>query len=145
MWTSLRAPNILAGVGAHEAAFDRVVIPALQRFKPDFIIVPSGFDAGAHDPLGRQMMTSEGYRQLTRKLMAAANEVCNGRLVLCHEGGYSASTVPFFGLAVMEELSGIRTAVNDPFTDMLGGLGGQALQPHQENVIREAERLVSKI
>lgn len=134
-----------SGVGAHEAAFDRVVIPALRRFKPDFIIVPSGFDAGAHDPLGRQMMTSEGYRQLTRKLMTVAEQVCAGRLVLTHEGGYSAATVPFFGLAVMEELSGIRTPVNDPFADMLGGLGGQALQPHQDAVIREAERLLTGI
>jgi acetoin utilization deacetylase AcuC-like enzyme len=76
-----------SGVGAHEAVFDRVVVPALRRFKPEFIIVPSGFDAGAHDPLGRQMMTSEGYRHLTRKLMAVADEVCEGRLVMCHEAG----------------------------------------------------------
>ncbi|OGT79067.1 MAG: acetoin utilization protein [Gammaproteobacteria bacterium RIFCSPLOWO2_02_FULL_61_13] len=134
-----------SGIGAHEAVFDRVVVPALRRFKPEFIIVPSGFDAGAYDPLGRQMMTSEGYRQLTHKLMAVANEICAGRLVLCHEGGYSAATVPFFGLAVMEELSGIRTGVNDPFAEMLGGLGGQALQPHQEAVIDAAAEMVGKI
>jgi acetoin utilization deacetylase AcuC-like enzyme len=134
-----------SGVGAYEAAFDRVVLPALRRYKPDFIIVPSGFDAGAHDPLGRQMMTGEGYRSLTRKMMTVADDVCGGRLVLCHEGGYSGSTVPFFGLAVMEELSGIRTGVVDPFQALLSGLGMQALQPHQDAVIREAEKLVAKI
>jgi len=56
-----------SGVGAYEAAFDRVIIPALQAYKPDLIFVPSGFDAGAWDPLGRQMMTSSGYRSLTKK------------------------------------------------------------------------------
>lgn len=134
-----------SGVGAYETAFDRIVIPALLAYKPDMIIVPSGFDAGAHDPLGRMMLTSEGFRSLTRKLMEAANQVCEDRLVLCHEGGYNAPTVPFFGLAVMEELSGIRTVVEDPFQELLGGLGMQALQPHQETVIREAEKLVKNL
>ena len=134
-----------SGVGAYEATFDRVVLPALEVFRPDVIIVPSGFDAGAHDPLGRQMMTSEGYRELTRKLMDAAAALCDGRLVMCHEGGYSAPTVPFFGLAVIEELSGVRTGVVDPFQELLNGLGYQALQPHQDEVIRKAEGLVRKL
>ena len=134
-----------SGVGAYEAVFDRVVVPALRRFKPEFIILPSGFDAGAYDPLGRQMITSEGYRSLTQKMMAVADEVCGGRLVLCHEGGYNAPTVPFFGLAVMEQLSGISTGVVDPFQELLGGLGGQALQPHQESVIRQAEGLLKAL
>lgn len=134
-----------SGVGAYEATIDRVVLPALKAFKPDMIIVPSGFDAGGHDPLGRQMVTSECYRTMTRKLMAAADDLCGGRLMMCHEGGYSAATVPFFGLAVMEELSGIHTNVVDPFFELMNGLGYQALQPHQDAVIRKAEELVSEL
>ena len=134
-----------SGVGAYEAAFDRVVIPALQAYKPDLIFVPSGFDAGAWDPLGRQMMTSSGYRSLTKKLMEVANEVCSGRIVMCHEGGYNGSTVPFFGLAVMETLSGISTGVEDPFDELLSNLGGQTLQPHQDALIKKAEELVKNI
>ncbi len=134
-----------SGVGAYEAAFDRVVVPALQAYKPDFIIVPSGFDAGGWDPLGRQMMTSEGYRSLTRKMLDAADELCGGRLVMCHEGGYNAPTVPFFGLAVVEELSGISVGVDDPFQPLLGGLGQQELQPHQDRLIKEAEALVGNV
>lgn len=64
-----------SGVETYCAAYDRVVIPALQAFRPDFIIVPSGFDAGAMDPLGRMMMHSEGYRRLTRKLMECAKQL----------------------------------------------------------------------
>ena len=134
-----------SGVGAYESAFDRVVVPALQAYRPDLIIVPSGFDAGGWDPLGRNMMTSEGYRSLTAKMMAVADEVCGGRLVLCHEGGYNGSTVPFFGLAVMEQLSGIRTGTEDPFQPLLGGLGGQDLQPHQTAVIDQAAALVDAL
>ncbi|MFC3051963.1 class II histone deacetylase [Kordiimonas pumila] len=134
-----------SGVGAYEAVFDRVIIPALRAFKPDMIFVPSGFDAGAHDPLGRMMMHSEGYRSLTHKMRTIAEELCGGRLVMSHEGGYNAPTVPFYGLAVMEELSGIKTAVDDPFMPLFEGMGGQTLQPHQEAVITEACKLVERL
>lgn len=134
-----------SGVGAYEATFDRVIIPALHKFKPELIIVPSGFDAGAHDPLGRMMMHSEGYRNLTRKLMKAADELCAGRIVMCHEGGYNDATVPFYGLAVMERLSGIKTETNDPFMSLFEALAGQELQPHQDQIITLAEQLLQNL
>ena len=108
-------------------------------------MVPSGFDAGAHDPLGRMQMHSGGYRSLTRKLMAAAEELCGGRIVMCHEGGYNAPTVPFFALAVIEELAGELSGVDDPFLDIMAGLGGQELQPHQDEAIRRAESLLANL
>ena len=89
------------GMGAHESAFDRIVVPALEGFKPEMIFVASGFDGSAFDPLGRMMMHSKGYARLTQKLMAAADNLCDGRLVMAHEGGYSPSYVPFCGLAVL--------------------------------------------
>jgi acetoin utilization deacetylase AcuC-like enzyme len=134
-----------SGVGAYEAAFDQVVIPALEKFGPQLIIVSCGFDAGAYDPLGRMMMHSEGYRVLTRKVMEAAGRLCQGRLVMCHEGGYNPHTVPFYGLAVLEQLSGVSTGVEDPFLPILSALGGQALQTHQQAVIDEARMLLDNL
>ena len=134
-----------SGTGAYEAAFDRVVVPALKTFRPELIMVPCGFDAGAHDPLGRMQMHSGGYRALTQKLMVAADELCDGRIVMCHEGGYNAPTVPFFALAVIEELSGEQSGVEDPFLELMAGLGGQELQPHQEEAIRRAEGMLANL
>jgi acetoin utilization deacetylase AcuC-like enzyme len=127
-----------SGVGAYVSAYERLVVPALRAFKPDLIFIPSGFDAGAMDPLGRNMMHSAGYRELTRMMMDVADELCDGRLVLCHEGGYSRATVPFYGLAVMETLSGVETGIEDPFLQMMSGFAGQDLQTHQKQVIDEA-------
>jgi len=79
-----------------------------------------------------------------RAILAAA-ELCGGRMLLTHEGGYNTWTVPFFGLAVMEELSGIDTGTEDPFLHMHAGLGGQELQPHQGAAIAEAEKLLEKL
>jgi acetoin utilization deacetylase AcuC-like enzyme len=134
-----------SGVGAYVAAFERIVLPALVRFRPDFIIVPCGFDAGFYDPLARMMMHSDGFRELTRMVMAAADTHCAGRLLLCHEGGYHTTTVAFYGLAVIEQLSGIRTAIVDPFLAIAKGFTHQDLQPHQDAVLHQAEALVAKI
>ena len=58
-----------SGIGAYVAAFERVVIPALRRFQPELIIVASGLDASAYDPLARQMMTSDGYRDICGQIL----------------------------------------------------------------------------
>lgn len=133
-----------SGVGAYVKAFEQVVIPALYKYHPEFIIVPSGFDASAFDPLGRMMMHTDGYRQITQMLMKAAEDLCDGRIMMCHEGGYSRAYTPFCGLAVVETLSGIRTDVEDPFLELAAGMGGQSLQPAQQDVIDQAEQVVNK-
>jgi acetoin utilization deacetylase AcuC-like enzyme len=133
-----------SGVAAYVSAFERVVVPALNRFQPDLIIVASGLDASALDPLARQQMHSDGYRTLTRFLMdtASAN---NAHLVFTHEGGYSAAYVPFCGLAVLEELTGHRTPVDDPYLPVFVGIGGQDLQPHQAALIDQSAALVENV
>jgi len=51
-----------SGSGAYRAAFDRVVVPALEAFQPELILVSSGFDAAFLDPLSAQMCGSHDYR-----------------------------------------------------------------------------------
>ena len=132
-----------SGVGAYVATFERVVAPALRAFRPELILIASGLDASAMDPLASMMMTSDGYRKLTQTMLAVAHDVCGGRLVACHEGGYSPAYVPYCGLAIIEELAGVRTGVADPLLDLLAGFGGQDIQPHQEAVVRAAEKLAA--
>jgi len=133
------------GTRAYLAAFERLVIPALHAFRPEMIVVCSGFDAAVLDPLGRMMVHSEGYRTMTRLLMEAAADLCDGRLAMSHEGGYSASYAPYCGLAVMEQLSGIRTKIDDPFLANFSGYPGQLVQPHQEAAIAAAAEALSAL
>jgi acetoin utilization deacetylase AcuC-like enzyme len=134
-----------SGHGAYVAAFDRVVLPALERFRPEFIVVASGLDASAMDPLGRMLCTSETYRAMASRIVAVAETLCAGRVVATHEGGYSNAYVPFCGLAVIEEFAGIRTSVVDPYLEELMQMGGQELQPHQAAAIDAAAALVARI
>jgi acetoin utilization deacetylase AcuC-like enzyme len=134
-----------SGHGAYVEAWSRVVVPAVRRFRPDLIVVSSGFDGSAMDPLGRMMATSETFRALARQTMDLAREVCGGRVLAIHEGGYSTAYVPFCGLAVFEEMLGQRSGVEDPFLPIFAGMGGQDLQPHQQAVIDAAAALVAKV
>lgn len=128
------------GNAAYAAAIERVAVPALRAFRPDLLMVSSGFDASLHDPLGRQSVTAAGFRELARLVREAAEELCGGRLVLVHEGGYSPFYVPYCGLAVLEELSGVSTGVTDPRGEA-DAQPAQALQPWQEAAIEEAAGL----
>jgi acetoin utilization deacetylase AcuC-like enzyme len=116
----------------HEAylhAMHRIVLPALEHYQPELIIVACGFDANGVDPLGRMLLHSDSYRELTRLTKDAAERLCAGKLVMVHEGGYAEAYVPFCGLATLEALSGERTEVRDPMLEIL-----QAQQPDSDNV-----------
>ena len=132
-----------SGVGAYVATFDRVVAPALRAFRPELILIASGLDASAMDPLASMMMTSDGYRKLTQIVLSVAKDVCRGRVVACHEGGYSPAYVPYCGLAIIEELAGIRTGLDDPLLGLLAAFGGQDIQPHQDAVVQQAAVLAA--
>ena len=108
-----------AGHAAYLETMQRIVLPALDRFSPDLIVVACGYDAAAFDPLSRMLATAETFRVMTRQVMQAADRLCDGRLVLVHEGGYSEAYVPFCGHAVMEELSGSAIHVPDPMAETL--------------------------
>ena len=99
------------------------------------IFVASGFDAAALDPLGHMMLSSKDYAYMTDALLAIADIYCQGRLLMTHEGGYSAAYVPYCGLAVLESMSGHNTGVTDPFLEFIENYGGQSLMPHQQNAI----------
>jgi acetoin utilization deacetylase AcuC-like enzyme len=129
------------GRGGYLDAMDRVVLPALRRHRPELILVACGFDASSLDPFGRMLLTSTDFADMTARLRSLAAELCDGRLVLCHEGGYSEAYVPFCGLATIEALSGIDSPVDDPFLERYAGVAYSELQPAQAAVVDQAAKL----
>ena len=71
-------------------------------------------------------------------LVELAEDVCGGKIVFSHEGGYSPVHVPFCGLAVLEALSGHETGVPDPFGQSFDASPAHVLQPWQDAVIAQA-------
>jgi len=115
-----------SGHEAYLAAFDLLVGPKVRAFAPDVILVACGFDASGVDPLSRMLCHADTFRLLTRRTLDLADELCGGRVVMSHEGGYSEAHVPFCGHAVLQELSGSHIDAGDP---LLTRISGQ--QPNQ--------------
>jgi acetoin utilization deacetylase AcuC-like enzyme len=91
---------------SYDDALDRV----LERFRPDFVLVSSGFDVLAGDPLGGQMLEPEDMHALTRRLMQRANELCGGRVVVMLEGGYDVRRTGMGTVEVLFALAGLGPA-----------------------------------
>jgi len=133
-----------SGNGAYEAAIERVVVPAVETFQPQIIIIACGLDASMMDPLAMMMVTSEGYRRMTDAMVDLAARACDGKLVAIHEGGYSSSYVPFCGAAVIEGLLGLDESIEDPYIEAFRGMGYMDLQPHQETAIEASARIAAQ-
>jgi acetoin utilization deacetylase AcuC-like enzyme len=104
-----------SGDDGYLLAFERLVEPALAAFRPDLLFVSAGQDPAASDPLGRMSVTTEGFRELTRRARAVADRLCDGRLAIVLEGGYSLEHVPFCNLAIVEALAGLEPSLQtDP-------------------------------
>jgi acetoin utilization deacetylase AcuC-like enzyme len=87
--TVVNAP-LRAGNGGREfrEAFDLAILPRLEQFAPELIVISAGFDAHWRDPLGSLELKEEDYAWVTRKLMEIADKSAQGRIVSVLEGGY---------------------------------------------------------
>lgn len=134
-----------SGNAVYELAVKDVVVPALEAFQPELIIVASGFDASVMDPLARQMVTQQGFKTMTTQLMAVAEKVCGGKIVFVQEGGYSPYYLPVCGLGVLEVLTGTETGFGDPFGAIFSTQGVDDLFDHQRHEVAEAAKLVANV
>lgn len=87
--TVVNAP-LRPGNGSREfrEAFDIAILPRLEAFAPELIVISAGFDAHWRDPLGSLELREEDFAWVTRKLMEIADKSAEGRIVSVLEGGY---------------------------------------------------------
>jgi acetoin utilization deacetylase AcuC-like enzyme len=76
------------GLQFREALATRI-LPRLDAFAPDLILLCAGFDAHLHDPLGGLRFVEEDFRDVTLRVMEIAARRCRGRIVSLLEGGYA--------------------------------------------------------
>ncbi|GLO70751.1 class II histone deacetylase [Phaeobacter inhibens] len=105
------------GHNAYIEATERLIVPKIQDFAPDLVVVACGFDAGGFDPLARMMCSAETYREMTKRIM----DITDGKLVAAHEGGYSELYVPFCGHAMLEQMAGSTISADDPLKQRIDG------------------------
>lgn len=106
-----------AGTGneRYKYTFEQVIEPIVHQYQPELIFVSAGQDASRFDPLGRMLVTVEGFHQMASRVKSLAEQHCGGRLIACHEGGYSTAHAPFCALKILEAFRGKRSEVEDLF------------------------------
>jgi acetoin utilization deacetylase AcuC-like enzyme len=94
------------GSAKFRAAFENLILPQLQKFGPELIIISAGFDAHFRDPLASLNVKAEDFGWVTRKLMDVADTSAGGRVVSVLEGGY--------------DLQGLKESVASHVTALMG-------------------------
>lgn len=79
--------NSDGSLALHE--WESKLVPAIDAFQPDFILISAGFDARIDDPLGGLRWTDETFSEMTRRCGVLARKWCEGRIVSSLEGGYN--------------------------------------------------------
>ncbi len=69
--------------------FKDIIMPKIDNYKPEFILISAGFDGHKDDPLSSTTLTELGYYEMTALLKRAASSYADNRLVSVLEGGYN--------------------------------------------------------
>ncbi len=100
--------NLPLPAGQDDACYRQLLrdhlLPAVDRFHPELILVSAGFDAHAADPLGGMRLTETGFATLTREVIELAAATAEGRVVAILEGGYDPVALARSVVAVLRVL-----------------------------------------
>ncbi|MFP2927612.1 histone deacetylase [Pyxidicoccus sp. 3LG] len=88
--------------------FEELLLPVAEAYRPQLVLVSAGFDPHQHDPIGGMDLTERGFAAMCSALKSLAERVCDGRLVLLLEGGYSLEGLSQSVHACVEVLAGRR-------------------------------------
>lgn len=124
-----------AGCGDNEyrLAFEWVVIPAVRRFGPQFILVSAGYDSHWADELAMMRVSVPGFARMTRDIKELADDLCGGRLVFTLEGGYNLTALAASAAATLDVLLG-NPDNTDPLGSPPGGLAAPGITPLIEEI-----------
>ena len=86
--------------------FDREILPEIERFRPDLIMLSAGFDAHRDDSIADLELTERSYVHMTRRVCEMADRHCRGRIVSVLEGGYNGSSLTSSAIAHLKTLQG---------------------------------------
>ena len=128
--------NLPLAAGATDADYERgyeaIAWPILRAFSPQLILVSAGFDAYKDDPLGGMRLEAECFGRLTARIVAIADDCCDGRVVVTTEGGYHLKGIADSLRGVIGALEGDEPAAS-PLPDISAPRGEAmiaAVKPH---------------
>jgi acetoin utilization deacetylase AcuC-like enzyme len=104
-----------AGDKVYEQVADEIFAPFVRAFQPQMLFISVGFDAHWNDPITTLGLSTAGYLMLAKKVVALAEDYCEGKIVFVLEGGYDSTNVANGGEAVFIAVTGKgESEANDP-------------------------------
>ena len=94
-------------------AFNEVAVPIINQYKPEFVLVSTGFDNHYADPVGNLIASSISYTKIFDAVLEVSSKFCQGRLVAVLEGGYSLRFLGKLACAVSAKLAEVPYVVGD--------------------------------
>ena len=116
------------GDTSYRRLFDEVVMPAVERFDPDLMLISAGFDAHWSDPLAGMQLTLGGYDYLARECIRLAERLCDGRIVFVMEGGYDLPALTNGWVNIARALLG-QSGISDPYGEAPSVADASEIQP----------------
>ena len=92
----------------YESAFKDRILPKVDGFKPDAVIISAGFDAHVEDPLAQINLSTDFFGWMSERMMEVADKHSGGRLISMLEGGYNINRLPLCIEEHLKVLAGIR-------------------------------------
>ncbi|MBM4235566.1 MAG: histone deacetylase [Firmicutes bacterium] len=107
------------GDAEYELCFKDIIVPILDQFKPELVIISAGQDAYHLDPLAGMGLTDSGYYMMAKSLAAVADRWAGGRMLLCLEGGYHLQGQAGAVIQVLNAIGelGLPIPGNSPLTE----------------------------
>jgi acetoin utilization deacetylase AcuC-like enzyme len=115
-------------------AFDQIVVPITQQYKPEFILVSAGFDGYYADPVGALSLSAHIYTEVFSKILNLASQFCNGKLVAVLEGGYHLKALGRMASSVIARFAGVTYTVESK----------RGWQP-SARLVRRGERVIDEV
>jgi acetoin utilization deacetylase AcuC-like enzyme len=103
-----------AHAGDYAAAFERVLLPVLEAYKPELVLVSAGYDAHRKDPLGGMRLDANAYGWMTEQLLGVAERSARGKMALFLEGGYDLGGLEEGLAKSLEVLGGLSATIDVP-------------------------------
>ncbi len=123
-----------AGCGDAEylAVFREIIVPAIERYEPDWLLVSAGFDSHRDDPLAAMGVTEGGFGVMAGAMLELARKHTGGKIAFLLEGGYDLSALRNSVAVVLDRMQSAEAAPLEP--------GGERIAPRIREVLQIHEK-----
>ncbi|MFP3985398.1 MAG: histone deacetylase [Candidatus Bathyarchaeia archaeon] len=127
-----------AGDKAYLKAFDEVIVPIVQQYAPQFVLVSAGYDSVFGDSVAKLNLSAAAYSLIFEKMLGLASTFCEDKFVAVLEGGYNLKKLGKLVVSSISKMAGFPYLMKDGRPPV-----NHKAEKKAEKVIREVKKVHS--